>query len=311
MKPDPNTPRALAEPLSLPAGARIALIAPSGPLKDATDVDRAITTTESLGWHPVVAPHALDKHGYFAGSDADRAADLNAAIANPDIDGIWCLRGGYGAMRLLGHLDLSPLRLRPKPLLGYSDITALHAAWQRVGVISYHAPVARAELTPFSRESLERAVKLRGDSAGDAPGAHVLRDGRVSGRIAGGNLALVAALCGTPWAIDFRDAIVVLEDVNEAIYRVDRMLVQLRLAGALDGCRGFVFGDCTDCPEGADNGSRALRDVIQETGDALGVPTMLGVPLGHIDDQWTLPLGAVAVLDTRTKTLQVQRHARD
>jgi muramoyltetrapeptide carboxypeptidase len=311
MKSESSSFRALAEPLSLPAGSRVALVSPSGPLKDEADVARAIATVESLDWQAVVGPNALQKHGYFAGTDEERASDLNDAIANPDIDGIWCLRGGYGAMRLLGKLDVSPLRLRPKPLLGYSDITALHAAWQRVGIISYHAPVARAELTPFSRESLQRAVVLRGDSAGAAPDAQILREGRVSGRLAGGNLALSAALCGTPWAIDFRDAIVVFEDVNEPIYRVDRLLMQLRLAGALDGCRGLIFGHCTDCPEASDEGSRTLTQVVQETADALGVPTLLGVPIGHIANQWTLPLGSAAVLDTRTKTLQIQRHARD
>jgi muramoyltetrapeptide carboxypeptidase len=311
MKSESSNFRAFAEPLSLPHGARVALISPAGPLKGESDVHRAVATVESLGWQAVIGPNALKHNGYFAGTDEERASDLNSAIANPDIDGIWCLRGGYGAMRLLGQLDVSPLRLRPKPLLGYSDITALHAAWQRVGIISYHAPVARAELTPFSRESLQRAVMLRGDSAGTANDAHTLREGRVTGRIAGGNLALVAALCGTPWAIDFRDAIIVLEDVSEPVYRIDRMLMQLRLSGALDGCRGLIFGHCTNCPEASDDGVRTVREVIQETGDALGVPTLLGVPLGHIDDQWTLPLGAAAVLDTRTKTLQIQRHARD
>lgn len=214
-------------------------------------------------------------------------------------------------MRLLGKLDLSLLRLRPKPLLGFSDITVLHAAWQRVGIISYHAPMASRELTPFSRESLERAVMLRGDSAGTANDAITLREGRVTGRVVGGNLALVAALCGTPWAFDFRDAIVVLEDVNESVYRIDRLLMQLRLSGALDAVRGLMFGQCSNCPEPSDDGVRTLRDVIQETGDALGVPTLFGVPIGHINDQWTLPLGAAAVLDTRSKTLQIQRHARD
>lgn len=297
----------LLEPNALGKGARVALVAPSGPLRGQDDVDRAVQTAQSLGWEPVVAPGVLQRTGYFAGDDASRAADLNAAVADPTIDGIWCLRGGYGAMRLLGMLDLSPLRITPKPLLGYSDITALHSAWQRAGVISYHAPVARGELPQFSRESLERAVILRGDSAGVAAEAETIREGRVNGRLAGGNLALVAALCGTPWAINFRGAIAVLEDVNEAIYRVDRMMMQLRLSGAFDGCKGIVFGQCTDCPEAADDGARSLHDVVKETADALNVPALLGVPIGHIPDQWTLPLGAQATLDTRSKSLQVQR----
>ncbi len=310
MKSDSNQFRTFVEPLPLPAGSRVALIAPSGPLKGESDVAAAIANAESLGWQPVVSPNVLQCDGYLAGDDTLRAADLNAAIADPEIDGIWCLRGGYGAMRLLNRIDVSPLRQRPKPLIGYSDITALHAAWHRAGVMSYHGPVARADLTPFARESLQRAVILRGDSAGSAPDAETLREGRATGRLAGGNLALVAALSASAWRIDFRDAIAVLEDVNELIYRIDRMLVQLRIAGAFDGCRGLVFGHCTEIPESAEP-ARTLRDVVQETGDALGIPTILGVPIGHITDQWTLPLGAAAVLDTRTRTLAVQRHVRD
>ncbi|MEP6833782.1 MAG: LD-carboxypeptidase [Gemmatimonas sp.] len=299
----------MTEPDALAPGARVALVAPSGPLKGQEDVERAIATVQSLGWVPAVATNALNRTGYFAGDDAVRAEALNAAIADHDVDGIWCLRGGYGAMRLLGLLDVSPLKTRAKPLIGYSDITALHSAWQRAGVISYHGPVARAVLTPFSRESLHRAIAMRSDSAGQADAAIVLREGRAHGRLAGGNLALVAALCGTAWAINFRDAIAVLEDVNESVYRVDRMFMQLRLSGALDGCKGLVFGHCTNCPEASDEGSRTLQDVVQENADALGVPALLGVPLGHIDDQWTLPLGAQAVLDARMKSLHVQRHA--
>ena len=299
----------MIEPTALAPGARVALVAPSGPLSGAADVERAIATVQSLGWEAGVATNALERTGYFAGDDLTRAEALNGAIANTDIDGIWCLRGGYGAMRLLGMLDVSPLKTYAKPLIGYSDITALHSAWQRAGVISYHGPVARAVLSPFSRESLQRAVAMRSDSAGAADNAVTLREGRTHGRLAGGNLALVASLCGTAWAINFRDAIAVLEDVNEPIYRIDRMLIQLRLAGAFDGCKGIVFGHCTDCPEASDEGSRTLHDILQETADALAIPALLGVPLGHIDDQWTLPLGAQAVLDTRSKSLQVQRHA--
>jgi muramoyltetrapeptide carboxypeptidase len=190
-------------------------------------------------------------------------------------------------------------------LIGYSDITALHSAWQRAGVQSYHGPTARAVLTPFTLDSLMRAVRRGADSAGAASGATVLRHGCVTGRLAGGNLALAASLCGTPWALDFRDAIVVLEDINEATYRVDRMLTQLRLAGAFAGCRALAFGHFTNCDERADTGSRSLTAVLQECADALAVPAMLGIPLGHIDDQWTLPLGALATLNTADLSVTV------
>lgn len=294
-------------PPPLRAGARVALVSPAGPLGGPAEVALAEANARSLGWEPVVGRFALARTGYFAGTDEERVADLRAALADPSIDGIWCLRGGYGAMRLLSALDGDVLRRRPRVLLGYSDITALHATWQAAGVISYHGPTARAELSPFSRESLVRAVTTGEEPAGDAPDASCLRAGRAEGRLAGGNLALVASLAGTPWAVSFRDAIAVLEDVHEATYRVDRMLVQLRLAGAFEGCRGIMFGHCTDCPDTNDDGRRTLVDLLTELGRALDVPTLMGVPVGHIPDQWTLPLGTMATLDADAHTLHVHR----
>ena len=137
----------------------------------------------------------------------------------------------------------------------------------------------------------------------------MLREGTATGRLVGGNLALAAALCGTRWALDFRDAIVVLEDINEPAYRVDRMLTQLRQSGMLDGCAGFAFGHFTNCDPQADIGARSLESVVRECADALAVPAIVGIPLGHIDDQWTLPLGAVATLDAGRCTLHVHPYS--
>ena len=311
---------ALKRPPRLGAGARVALIAPSGPLRSHADLERAVENARALGWEPTVGEHALARDGFFAGRDEQRAADLSAAIADPSIDGIWCLRGGYGAARLLPAVDLDAVRARPKPLIGYSDITALHAAWQRAGVVSFHGPVARGVLSRFSKNSLVRAVaagddsaggdsaggdSAGGDSAGWAVGSAVLRGGAATGRLMGGNLALVASLCGTPWAIDFRGAIIVLEDINEATYRVDRMLNQLVQAGAFDGCVGFAFGQCTHCDEQTDDGAQSLEAVLRGCVNRLQVPALMGIPMGHIEDQWTLPLGALASLDTATQTLRV------
>ena len=295
----------LIRPPKLGIGARVALVSPSGPLRDVSELSRAESHVRLFGWEPVLGPHAMSRNGYFAGSDAERLSDVSAAIADPSIDGIWCLRGGYGAARLLPSLDASAVAAHPKTLIGYSDITALHALWQKAGVVSYHGPTARATLTTFSTDSLRRAVTAGSDSGGVAADAAVLRDGRVTGRLAGGNLALVASLCGTPWALDFTNAIVVLEDVNEATYRIDRMLTQLRQSGAFDGCVGLALGHFTNCDENADAGSRSLRDVVQECADALAVPALLGIPVGHIDDQWTLPFGALATLDCGAKQLTI------
>jgi muramoyltetrapeptide carboxypeptidase len=303
-----DTPdRSLVHPSPLGAGARVALVSPAGPLGGPAEVALAEANARAFGWEPVVGRHALARTAYFAGTDAERGADLQTALADPTIDGIWCLRGGYGAMRLLSTLDPEALRRRPRALLGYSDITALHAAWQRAGLVSYHGPTARAELSPFSRASLAAALGGAANPAGHAPDATCIVPGRAEGRLAGGNLALVAALAGTPWAVSFRGAIAVLEDIHEATYRVDRMLVQLRLAGAFDGCRAIMFGHCTDCPDSGDDGRRTLLDLLTELGHALGVPTLMGVPVGHIPDQWTLPLGAMATLDADAHTLHVHR----
>src|SRR5688572_27476993 len=221
----------------LSEGARVALVAPAGLIKDPAHVQRAIDNTKSMGWVPVCGEHVSAVHGYFAGTDHERVCDLNGALRDDSVDAIWCVRGGYGAMRLLDGMDYDALRKNPRPLIGFSDITALHAAVHReCGIVSFHGPTARGELTDFSRESLVRAVVEQSDSCGVADGGRVLRKGRARGRLAGGNLALVSSLMGTPYSVDFDGAILILEDIDEAVYRVDRMLRQLVLSGALSRC---------------------------------------------------------------------------
>jgi muramoyltetrapeptide carboxypeptidase len=294
-----------APPL-LAAGARVALVAPAGPLRGQDDLDRAAANARTLGWEPVVAPHALARVGYFAGDDEGRAADLNDALHDARIDGVWCLRGGYGAVRVLDRIDWSALRGRGKPLIGYSDVTALHAAVARqAGLVSYHAPTARTALSPFSRESLERALVRGIDSCGVAAGGRALRSGDAIGRLEGGNLAVLAGLVGTPYLPSLDGALLVLEDVNEAVYRIDRMFAQLRMSGALRGVRGIIFGQCTNCPEESDDGARRLDDVLVELATWLRVPCLAGVPVGHVDDQWTFPLGAIAEMDADARVVRV------
>ena len=266
----------------------------------------------ALGWDPHLSGNASRTTGYFAGTDAERGTDLARAITDPAVDGIWCLRGGYGAMRLLPQLGTLPVAAFRKTLIGFSDITALHALWQRAGVVSYHGPTAREPLPAFSRQSLLQAVCERSNPAstlpaGDGPGPECLVPGEATGRLAGGNVALLAALAGTPWAVSFDGAIAVLEDVGEATYRLDRMFTQLRLAGAFSGCRGLLAGQCTDCPDSSADGTRSWRDLVYELGTALRIPTLVGAPIGHIAEQWTLPLGATATLDASGATLTVHR----
>jgi len=293
---------------SIRVDARVALVAPAGPLNGENDLERAKQNVRSLGWVPVVGANVLARDGYLAGGDGARLADLNSALVDDSIDAVWCIRGGYGVMRILETIDYAALRRRPKPVIGYSDITALHAAAAtRCDAVTFHGPTARAELSVFSRESLQRAV-TGGDPGGPAEDALILARGRARGRLVGGNLAILCALAGTAYAPDYRGAIVVMEDVNEAVYRIDRMLTQLRLTGALGACAGLVFGQFTDIPRDAPEeslGVRTLDDVLGEVASSLGVPCIAGAPIGHVSDQWTLPLGAQAELDADARTLRI------
>ena len=290
----------------LAEGSRVALVAPSGILPDPAHVERARENVRSLGWDPVMGSNVSRLHGYLAGTDEQRLADLNVALADDSIDAIWCVRGGYGAMRLLPGIDYKSLEQWPRPFIGFSDITAFHAAiWRECGIVSFHGPTARGELSDFSRDSLRRAVVDQTDSCGVAPEGRALRPGRAKGRLAGGNLALVASLMGTPWSVDFDGAILVIEDIDEAVYRVDRMMRQLLLSGALSKCAALVAGDFRPPQGETSEQNRLLDEVIGEAAEEAGIPCLAGAPFGHISDQWTIPLGAVAELDTESKTLRV------
>lgn len=295
--------RCMQRPPLLGPGSRVALVAPSGPLSDA-DLQHAIANVHELGCEAIVGDHVLDREGYLAGTDAHRAADLNRAANDDRVDGIWCIRGGYGAMRLLRSLDLDAWKRRPRALIGYSDITALHAAvGGSAGLVTFHGPTARSKITAFSKRSLRAAVIERTEPCGAAPSACTLYKGRARGQLIGGNLALVVSLLGTPYAPTFDGAILVLEDVNEAIYRLDRMLTQLLLSGALERLSGIAFGSFTDISEDSTDIERPLTDVLSEIAEAARVPCLANIPLGHIADQWTVPLGAAAELDADAKTL--------
>lgn len=289
------------------AGTRVALVAPAGPLKPG-DLDRAITNAKTLGWEPVVGTYADEKQDYFAGPDELRLGDFNAALRDDSIAAIWCLRGGYGAMRLLEHLDYKALKRTPKAIVGFSDITAIHSAVAlKAELCSIHGPTARGVLTPFSEKSLRAVTSRREQPAGVAPNAVTLVGGKARGRLVGGNLSILAALHGTPFQPIYDGAILVLEDVGEAPYRIERMLLQLRLSGDLQKCAGLAFGQFTNPTEDASIGgtSRTVADVLAEAARIANVPAIAGIPLGHIEEQWSLPLGADAELDADARSLTV------
>lgn len=285
-----------AIPPALATGARVALLSPAGPLAGEAELERAERNARELGWEPQTYPHALARAGYLAGGDASRLADLNAAIRDPRIDAIWCLRGGYGSMRILDAIDYDSLRRTPKAIIGFSDITALHLAVRaRSNLVSYHGPNARAVLTPFSRESLLCATSAR-DPLATAPPLTWLQEGDASGPLEGGNLALICSLLSTPYSARFDGAILVLEDVNEPLYRIDRMLRQLVLSGALGRVAGLCFGAFSDRGDESDAAPRSLDVLFREAAAHVRGPVASDIPCGHTPDQWTLPLGARARL---------------
>ena len=279
-------------------GDLIGVIAPAGPAApDALPAVQALYARH--GYRVRLYPGCHADTGYLAGPDTLRLADLHAALADDAVAAIHCLRGGYGTMRLLDGIDAGLLKRKPKLLMGYSDITALHALWALHGLPSLHAPMPASDLIKPGREADEAALfhLLRhGLQAGAVlapalePGALNL-PGEVSGQLIGGNLSLVAALLGTPWAWKPEGTILFLEDINEELYRIDRLLTHLRLAGVLDAVAGFVLGSFTEEVSPA----ALLRDTLLP----LNKPVLGGWPTGHGTPNRPLPMGLRVQMQAR------------
>ncbi|HET7276025.1 MAG TPA: LD-carboxypeptidase [Longimicrobiaceae bacterium] len=290
----------MIRPPALGPDARIALVAPAGPLGEGA-VDRAEARIRSWGWEPIVGRHSRGRTRYLSGSDEQRAGDMNDALRSGDNDAIWCLRGGYGTMRIVDSIDWDAIAARPRPLIGYSDNTALHLAMQRIGIVSFHGPhPAVDDLTNFSADQLRAQLTGSGPRGPlpFPPGEHAtaITGGTAEGRLVGGNLSLVAATLGTPYAIQAAGAILFLEEVGEPAYSIDRMFTQLRLAGVLDEVAGIVLGAFTEQTDEGDPHIPSCLEVASDRLATLGVPVAYGFPFGHIDDSWTLPLGVRARL---------------
>ena len=316
-----RTTPSLIKPRHLREGDTVGLVLPASMAFEASRIDLARRQLEAIGFRVRVGRHAYDKHGYFAGLDEDRAADLMAMFLDDEVAGIVCYRGGWGSPRILPHLDYEAIQEHPKVLVGFSDVTALiNAIHQRTGLVTFHGPGAASNFEPFTLDSFRRAVMsakpigtlVNPDKSPDelvnrSYSTLTLFPGRAMGRLVGGNLCLLAAMMGTPYAVDTTDAILFLEEIGEDLYRVDRMLTQLAQSGKLAAAAGVVFGFCTDCD--ADGPSLSLEEILRDHLGGLGVPVLSGFAVGHIRKKHTLPLGVAAILDAEAGTLTIEEEA--
>ncbi len=309
---------ALVKPPRLRVGDTVGLIAPANATFLPVELDVARETLEALSLRVKTGAHLLDRYGYLAGRDADRAANVNALFTDPDVRAVLALRGGWGSARLLPHLDYAAIRRRPKILMGYSDVTALlNAVHARTGLVTFHGPVGISTWTPFSVEhlaavlfegealTLANPVELREGLVQVEDRVQTITPGRARGRLVGGNLTVLSAIVGTPYVPETDGAILFLEDTGEAVYRMDRMLTHLELAGLLGRIKGFVFGRCTDCKPGEGYGALTLDEVLADHVKPLGVPAFRGSMIGHIDRQFTVPVGLPAEIDADAGTIRL------
>lgn len=320
LAPVPATPQPSARPGRLRPGDTVGLIEPAGFSDGEAQIDAVKFTIEGMGLVPRVAPHVGSRYGYLAGTDEQRAADIDAMFADPEVKAVFAVRGGWGCARLLPFLDWDTIRAHPKLLVGFSDLTALHLAFAaRAGFPSIHAPNAANSWARISWESFWR-LAFAGETpvfeqpappavdplAPDRWRISTIRPGKARGRLLGGNLSVLSALVGTPWLPDFEGAILFLEDVGEAEYRIDRMLSQLALAGILGRVAGVVFGQCTRCTAGvADYSGFTVPQLLEQYLAPLGVPAFGGANIGHVANQLSLPVGVGAEIDADSGSIRI------
>jgi len=293
-------------PPPLKPGARLAAVSPSGPI-NTEEVENGRKSLESEGFEIAFMPGMSDRKKYLAGDDNSRARDVMDAFLDPSIDGIICTRGGYGSMRIIDILDFDLIASHPKPFIGFSDLTALQLAlWQRKKYLTFSGPqLAKGwgeDLSEFSKSSwldmlAGRLWNRPLPFPNDIKKLSTLVEGKAEGRLIGGNLAMLAAMCGTADSPVFEDSILILEEIDEPLYRIDRMLTQLRLSGCFNGIKGIILGRFVQHEkEVLINQENDVAELIFDT--LPSVPVAGNAPYGHVGDCWTLPLGAWAELDT-------------
>jgi muramoyltetrapeptide carboxypeptidase len=307
----------LIKPPRLRQGDLVGLVAPGGYTSDAA-IQKAVKHIESLGFRVKEGNWLREVWGNYGGTVAARIADLHGMFRDPEVKAVWAIRGGSGCISLLRHLDYALVRANPKILLGYSDITALHLAIRRhAGLVTFHGPVASSTPSPYSDGHLlsllmeprpSHTIAMAPENAQRAAAephyaVRTVHGGTATGPLVGGNLSLVSALAGTPYAADWRDGILFIEEVNEEPYRIDRWMTQLDLAGGFDRAAALMIGICDNCGPQGDGPSLTLDQTLDVHLQPLHVPAVTGYSFGHIRHQFTIPLGIQARLDTHAQTL--------
>ncbi|GHB95307.1 S66 peptidase family protein [Thermomonas carbonis] len=305
-------------PVPLAKGDTVGLVSPSSATDDSLNLQLAREAMEALGFKVKTGAHYDARRGHLAGTDAERAGDLNAMFADKAVKAIVCTRGGSGAARLLPLLDYATIRRNPKVLLGYSDITALHCAIQaKTGLVTFHGPIGSGSWNPFNVDQFKRVlldrelIEYRNKiEAGDelVPRRNrtiTIHGGKARGELLGGNLTVLTALAGSPYLPDFSGKILFIEDVSEAPYRVDRMFSTLKLMGALDQVAGVIFGECSDCNPGDGYGSLTLEQILDDYLLPLKIPAYRGAMIGHLREQFIVPVGGKVELDADAGTFRL------
>ncbi len=303
------------KPPKLNKGDLIGVIAPASPVTDPARIARGVSYLERLGYRVIVGANVRKQHGYLAGTDEERAADLHAMFRDRKVKAIICARGGYGTPRLLRLLDFRLIKRNPKIFAGFSDITALQLAfWTKCRLVTFHAPMLASDMAdpmdPFSEEMFWRAVssdqKTGPITFPEANQAKVLRPGSFTGRLLGGNLSLISSLMGTPFFPALDRSALFLEEVGEEPYRMDRMLTQLLNASVLTGSRGMMIGQCTDCaPKNPSQPSLSLDEVFEEFARAFKKPLITNVPFGHVKQKMTLPVGVRVRVNVEKRKMEM------
>jgi len=295
------------KPRSLKAGDTIQLVTPASPLSE-EKLEFMLDLLHEQGYQTKLSPHALDADGYLAGSDKDRATDLQSAFDDPETAAVLCTRGGYGCARILPMLDLPRIAASGKMLIGFSDITSLHLALNRLRAPTVHAPMALTfhyPREPWVYDSFCRVLRDELEAPAEAPRAATVVSGVAEGDTVGGCLCLLMDSVGTPWALETENKLLLIEDVGENPHRVDAMLTHLVNSGLAAKAAGFVVGEMTRSDELADKdiGARPWREIVQERLAPLGKPMVIDFPFGHAKGMLSLPLGIRAKLDADAGTL--------